>query len=94
MATGFYPVESYSIPRVGYRLLPFRFLKLDSANELLVNEVREFVIAPHGTAHSCTEAIDAQFGPLSSATNGACPRGICLINALTGQVGSGTQMSG
>jgi len=30
--------------------LPFRFLRLDDDNELLVNEVGEFVIAPSGTA--------------------------------------------
>jgi His-Xaa-Ser system radical SAM maturase HxsB len=50
MARVFYPVESYSTSQVGYRLLPFRFLKLNGDHELLVNEVGEFVIAPHGTA--------------------------------------------
>jgi 4Fe-4S single cluster domain len=52
MARAFYPVESYSTTQQGYRLLPFRFLKLDAGNELLVNEVGEFVISPPGTAQS------------------------------------------
>jgi His-Xaa-Ser system radical SAM maturase HxsB len=52
MARAFYPVESYSTTQPGYRLLPFRFLKLDTSNELLVNEVGEFVISPLGTAQS------------------------------------------
>jgi His-Xaa-Ser system radical SAM maturase HxsB len=50
MARVFYPVESYSAPEPGYRLLPFRFLRLDQEKELLVNEVGEFVIGPVGTA--------------------------------------------
>jgi His-Xaa-Ser system radical SAM maturase HxsB len=52
MARAFYPVESYSTTQQGYRLLPFRFLRLDASNELLVNEVGEFVISPPGTAQS------------------------------------------
>jgi len=52
MARVFYPVESYSAPEPGYRLLPFRFLKLDQQTELLVNEVGEFVISPAGTAQA------------------------------------------
>jgi His-Xaa-Ser system radical SAM maturase HxsB len=50
MARVFYPLESYSSSQSGYRLLPFRFLRLDKGNELLVNEVGEFLIAPTGTA--------------------------------------------
>ena len=51
MARVFYPLESYSSSQnSGYRLLPFRFLRLDKQNELLVNEVGEFLIAPTGTA--------------------------------------------
>lgn len=46
----FYPVENYSAPEAGYRLLPFRFLRLDQDKEVLVNEVGEFVIGPVGTA--------------------------------------------
>jgi His-Xaa-Ser system radical SAM maturase HxsB len=45
----FYPLESYSSTNVAYRLLPFRFLRLNNDNELLVNEVGEYVIAPIGT---------------------------------------------
>lgn len=52
MARVFYPVESYSPPQVGYRLLPFRFLKLNEKKELLVNEVGEFAIVPCGTART------------------------------------------
>jgi hypothetical protein len=52
MARVFYPVENYSSPESGYRLLPFRFLKLDQRTELLVNEVGEFVFGPAGTAHA------------------------------------------
>jgi His-Xaa-Ser system radical SAM maturase HxsB len=48
----FYPVESYSDPKDIYHLLPFRFLRLNSGKELLVNEVGEFIIAEAGTAHS------------------------------------------
>jgi His-Xaa-Ser system radical SAM maturase HxsB len=50
MARVFYPVENYSAPEPSYRLLPFRFLRLDQERELLVNEVGEFVIGPVGTA--------------------------------------------
>jgi His-Xaa-Ser system radical SAM maturase HxsB len=52
MARVFYPVESYSASESGYRLLPFRFLRLDQERELLVNEVGEFVIGPLGTAQT------------------------------------------
>src|SRR5712664_157075 len=50
MARIFHQIESYANPRSGYRLLPFRFLRLDSVSELFVNEVGEFVVAPNGTA--------------------------------------------
>jgi len=52
MARVFYPVESYSASEAGYRLLPFRFLRLESNKELLVNQVGEFVVAPFGTAQA------------------------------------------
>ena len=41
----FYPAETYSDAHSEYHLLPFRFLRLNGDNELLVNEVGEFVIA-------------------------------------------------
>jgi His-Xaa-Ser system radical SAM maturase HxsB len=50
MARVFYPVETYSSAEPGYRLLPFRFLRLDEQREVLVNEVGEFLIGPIGTA--------------------------------------------
>ena len=52
MARVFHPSESYSTSESGYRLLPFRFLRLDQGRELLVNEVGEFVIGPLGTAQT------------------------------------------
>ncbi|MFZ0739560.1 MAG: His-Xaa-Ser system radical SAM maturase HxsB [Candidatus Acidiferrales bacterium] len=52
MARVFYPVETYSAPESGYRLLPFRFLRLDQDREVFVNEVGEFVIGPVGTAQA------------------------------------------
>ena len=52
MARVFHPPETYSAPQAGYRLLPFRFVRLGQEKELLVNEVGEFVIAPNGTAHA------------------------------------------
>jgi len=48
----FHPVESYSSSQAGYRLLPFRFLRLDDGAEVFVNEVGEFVLAPKGTART------------------------------------------
>jgi uncharacterized protein len=35
-----------------YKLLPFRFLELDSAREILVNEAGEHLVVPKGTAQS------------------------------------------
>ena len=52
MARVFYSVESYSTTEPGYRLLPFRFLRLDEQSEVLVNEVGEFHIGPIGTARA------------------------------------------
>ncbi len=52
MSRVFYPIESYSASKEDYRLLPFRFLRLDNDNEILVNEVGEFVLAPRGTART------------------------------------------
>jgi len=47
----FHPVESYTASsEARYRLLPFRFLRLDDGTEVFVNEVGEFVLAPNGTA--------------------------------------------
>jgi His-Xaa-Ser system radical SAM maturase HxsB len=52
MARVFYPVESYATTEPGYRLLPFRFLRLDEQSEVLVNEVGEFHIGPIGTTRA------------------------------------------
>jgi His-Xaa-Ser system radical SAM maturase HxsB len=48
----FHPLEAYSNSAAEYRLLPFRFLRLDNEAELLVNEVGEFVVSPKGTAQA------------------------------------------
>jgi His-Xaa-Ser system radical SAM maturase HxsB len=52
MARVFYPAESYSVPDAGYSLLPFRFLRLDDTQEVIVNEAGEFVVAPRGTVQT------------------------------------------
>src|SRR5260370_42504740 len=52
MARVVYTGENYSASEAGYRLLPFRFLKLDKDKEVLVNEVGELVIGPVGTAQA------------------------------------------
>jgi His-Xaa-Ser system radical SAM maturase HxsB len=52
MARVFHSAETYSTLQSGYRLLPFRFVKLGQEKELLVNEAGEFVIAPDGTAQT------------------------------------------
>jgi His-Xaa-Ser system radical SAM maturase HxsB len=49
MARTFYPIEEYKPSQPNYRLLPFRFIRLDDSCEILVNEVGEFVFAPTGT---------------------------------------------
>jgi His-Xaa-Ser system radical SAM maturase HxsB len=45
----FYPVETYRTLLSNFGLLPFRFLRLSESKELLVNEVGEYAITPHGT---------------------------------------------
>lgn len=55
MSRVFYPVESYSASKEEYRLLPFRFMRLEDGNEILVNEVGEFVVAPSGTARTLVQ---------------------------------------
>jgi His-Xaa-Ser system radical SAM maturase HxsB len=52
MARSFHSIESYASSQNGYRLLPFRFLRLDQEREILVNDVGEFVIAATGTAEA------------------------------------------
>lgn len=49
MKRSFFPAPSFEAPKGSYSLLPFRFMRLDSKRELLVNEAGEFVIAPSGT---------------------------------------------
>jgi His-Xaa-Ser system radical SAM maturase HxsB len=49
MARVFYPPDQYKSSETAYRLLPFRFLRLEDGSEIIVNEVGEFVLAPNGT---------------------------------------------
>lgn len=55
MARVFYPLENYSSSQAGYRLLPFRFLRIEDGSEILVNEAGEFVLAPKGTVHTLVQ---------------------------------------
>jgi His-Xaa-Ser system radical SAM maturase HxsB len=55
MARTFHQIQSYSSPEPGYRLLPFKFLRLDEQKELLVNESGEYVIAPLGTSRTLVQ---------------------------------------
>ena len=50
MARHFQPPVAYGGRSTGYRVLPFRFIALDLAREILVNEAGEYVVAPTGTA--------------------------------------------
>jgi uncharacterized protein len=50
-ARDFRSPEAFRPKSDSYRLLPFRFIRLDSGCELLVNEAGEYLIAPQGTAH-------------------------------------------
>lgn len=50
MARSFLPITDFAPSRAGYRLLPFRFHRLDKETEILVNECGEFLLAPLGTA--------------------------------------------
>src|SRR5208283_3261507 len=50
MPRQFYPAEHFANPEPEYRLLPFRFIRLNADKEILVNEVGEFVISSIGTA--------------------------------------------
>jgi His-Xaa-Ser system radical SAM maturase HxsB len=50
MARQFLPITAFQPVSAPYKLLPFRFLRLDQEEEILVNECGEFIIAPAGTA--------------------------------------------
>jgi His-Xaa-Ser system radical SAM maturase HxsB len=55
MARSFFPITAFSATTAPYKLLPFRFDRLDSDNEILVNECGEFIIVPLGTARKVAE---------------------------------------
>lgn len=50
MARQFFTIEEYGGASLTYELFPFRFLQLSATEELLVNEVGEYVVASRGTA--------------------------------------------
>jgi His-Xaa-Ser system radical SAM maturase HxsB len=50
MPRQFYPIEEFGDSNTGYKLLPFKFIQLNSTQEVLVNEVGEFALVPSGTA--------------------------------------------
>ena len=52
MARVFLPAAVYSTPGTEYRLLPFRFLRLNEQKEILVNDVGDYFIGPVGTAET------------------------------------------
>lgn len=52
MTRKFQPPTSFRESPSSYHLLPFRFISLDSAREILVSEAGEYLIAPIGTARS------------------------------------------
>ena len=54
MARAFYPLERFAPAPAAFRLLPFRFTRLNG-KELLVNEAGEFLFAPSGTVQSLAE---------------------------------------
>jgi sulfatase maturation enzyme AslB (radical SAM superfamily) len=49
VARSFLPITDFTPSKASYRLLPFRFHRLDKQREILVNECGEFVVAPFGT---------------------------------------------
>jgi len=45
----FYQIEAYERTQARYRLLPFRFIRIDPEREILVTDAGEYEIAPTGT---------------------------------------------
>jgi His-Xaa-Ser system radical SAM maturase HxsB len=61
----FVPQSAFAVSS-NYRLLPFRFHRLDERTEILVNECGEFLFAPEGTARKIIRKelpIDSEFYP-------------------------------
>ena len=52
MARQFFSIDAYGGHAKSFELFPFRFLRLNAAQELLVNEVGEYIIADHGTTRA------------------------------------------
>ncbi len=52
MVRRFQDPAAFGRPPESYRLLPFRFIRLDDDREVLVNEAGEYLISPAGTARS------------------------------------------
>lgn len=55
MPRRFQEPDVYRCQVTSYHLLPFWFMALDAAREVLVNEVGEYVVAPTGTARAVVE---------------------------------------
>lgn len=56
MSRAFYTIQSFETKSKAYSLLPFRYRQL-GGEELLVNEVGEYVTAPTGTVQSLTRGV-------------------------------------
>lgn len=52
VARQFFKIQAYGGAATTYDLFPFRFLQLNATEELLVNDVGEYVIASRGTARA------------------------------------------
>src|SRR3984893_984479 len=52
MPRKFQETEAFGQSPTSYHLLPFRFTRLNSDREILVNEAGEYLLAPSGTAKS------------------------------------------
>jgi len=55
VSSHFLPRESFRNADAPWHLLPFSFVELSPAEELLVNEVGEYAIVPRGTARRVVE---------------------------------------
>jgi His-Xaa-Ser system radical SAM maturase HxsB len=57
VARSFSPMTDFASSNGSYRLLPFRFHRLDKQTEILVNECGEFLLAPRGTAEKIVRRV-------------------------------------
>jgi His-Xaa-Ser system radical SAM maturase HxsB len=52
LARQFYTIDTYEGPSTGYELFPFRFLHLNEDQDIIVNEVGEYLVVAKGTPRS------------------------------------------